>query len=800
MTGRAADETAGRGSPSAGDPRDALAAALRRSGDLFRDLALAHADWLFELNADLDFMWIAVGNGGSASLDRLIGRHWFDAVAEAEEDGLASHRAQLANRQGFRNHRLWLEVPGQGRRLVRVSARPVRDAAGVFAGYRGVGVDISDQAEAERRAEDAERRLVRALNSAAGAVAIWSPEDRLVMCNEGFVQLLIPGTRRAELTGRTFAEVACLSPLFQQQDRHEADAWLRMRRDSHAQADGEPVELTLPDGRHFLVRESRTEDGQTIGIYADITNRRLTEAALAESEERYRTLIEMIPDGIIVLGGGRIRFANAAAARLLGFVTPGEMTGWPIWDLVPPRSRAELEDMVSRTEGLGLSGTTFEARLRHQGGRLVVAEISTAPIHFAGHPSTLAVLHDISRQQETQRQLIQAAKLATLGEMAAGLAHELSQPLNIMRMSADAALLKMERGRADPAYLRETFQVLSEQAGRMGEIVQHMRVFSRPDIGPATLFDPRVTIRQSSAMVRKQFALQGIAVDLRMPLDGEIQVLGRPIQLEQVILNMLTNARDALQEKGAAEPAGSAFEPAITLHLAEVGQQVRIRIEDNGPGIPEYAMDRLFDPFFTTKQEGKGTGLGLSISYSVIAGMGGSLNARNLKQGAEFTILLPLARAAQGEPPPGAGALAAPRRQRTTRRPPRVLVVDDEPAAADRVAEFLTERGIMVSRAADGASALALAEENDPDLVLTDLRMPGLHGSHLIAELAERAPDLPVVILTGHLEDSDGVAAAGPTVRHVLFKPLSLSRLAEVVDEVLGPTREGGDGGGQGNG
>jgi len=241
---------------------------------------------------------------------------------------------------------------------------------------------------------------------------------------------------------------------------------------------------------------------------------------------------------------------------------------------------------------------------------------------------------DITEIKNSQAQVIQASKLATLGEMATSVAHELNQPLNIIRMAAGNVRRKLENGNIDPEYLDQKLERIQGQTQRAAAIIDHMRMFGRKADGDDEKLDPRKVITNSLDLIGEQLRLAEIEVITELP-DQCPFIKGNIIQMEQVVLNLLTNSRDAIEDHGG--------EKKITLRVVEENGGVQIITEDTGGGIPTHVLPRIFEPFFTTKEMGKGTGLGMSVSYGIIRDMGGAIKAENVDGGAKFTITLPAA-------------------------------------------------------------------------------------------------------------------------------------------------------------
>ena len=247
---------------------------------------------------------------------------------------------------------------------------------------------------------------------------------------------------------------------------------------------------------------------------------------------------------------------------------------------------------------------------------------------------TVLSAKDITDLRHSEQQLIHASKLATLGEMATGVAHELNQPLGVIRMASTTCVKRIDRDKAELDYLRGKLIRIGEQTERASQIINHMRIFGRKAEGVNHPFDLRDSLQEMSALARTQLHTLDIALKLAIP-ETEATVVGEKVIFEQVLLNLISNARDAIEASGAGEGEISICADFAT----EQGHVIEVR--DTGGGIPEEVLDKLFEPFFTTKGPGKGTGLGLSISFGTIRDMAGSISATNQNAGACFRIVLP---------------------------------------------------------------------------------------------------------------------------------------------------------------
>lgn len=368
-----------------------------------------------------------------------------------------------------------------------------------------------------------------------------------------------------------------------------------------------------------------------------------------QSEERYRTLVERAPEAIVVVSAQAVVFANNQAARVFGASTVDGLIGTPLDHLLDPGETlaALLNALPSASEPPRL----HEVHLRRLGRGAFWAEVAFAPVDYAGHPAWHVVVRDITGRKEVERQLAQASKLATLGEVAAGLAHELSQPMNVIRVAAEAAAL--EGHVTLPPSTREHLALIADQAGRMGEIIDHVRVFSRPEPGERAVFSAFMSARRALSFLEQQIRDDDIGLDAWF--DGSRgEVDGVAVHVEQIILNLLTNARDGLRRHRSTGAPPDGWRPHITvtgrtLDCAGEPAGIILTVGDNAGALDADALDHAFDPFSPTNGGGLGSGLALSICYALATAMGGTLSVRNegdgVDAGALFTLTLPPATA-----------------------------------------------------------------------------------------------------------------------------------------------------------
>ena len=397
---------------------------------------------------------------------------------------------------------------------------------------------------------------------------------------------------------------------------------------------------------HWLLDEAkllRNDLGlpvEAVGLWLDVTDATLAAERIKQSEERYRILVEDSPAMICRYRPDlTLTFGNRPLANYLE-CTPEQLPGIDLGTWMSDEQRAAFvqrltlltsDNPVSTAEiSLQLPGREHawwvwsDRGVFDERGQLIEVQ---------------AVGRDNTEVRRSQQQLTQSAKMATLGEMATGLAHEINQPLNVMRMAIVNVLKRLSNGDVQVDYLTDKLNRIDAQVQRAAKVVDHMRVFGRRSEIEQQLFNPASAIEGTLSLLAE--GMRGKGVDLRISDTGfQVQVRGYVDQLEQVLINLMVNARDALLSKREKD---SSFKPWISIYAERDDEKVRLWVEDNGGGIDPRLLERIFEPFFTTKPIGVGTGLGLSVSYGIIDNMGGLLSVRNSVEGARFCIELPIA-------------------------------------------------------------------------------------------------------------------------------------------------------------
>jgi len=460
---------------------------------------------------------------------------------------------------------------------------------------------------------------------------------------------------------------------------------------------------------------------------------------------------------------GVIRRANNAMRQLAGGDAPplvGQHLGTALF--AEPAGVAEI--VAAARAGRRTGGIVR----RSAKGRIL--RVSASPLANPGpEAAAVIVVEDVTEQKALEGQLLQSEKLASVGTMVSGVAHELNNPLTSI---AGLSEFLLEQGKTDDAS-REHLRVINDQAERASRIVRNLLSFARKSPAELVPLDLADVAQRTVQLMGYELRRNGITVNTALG-DSLPPVMGNRDQLQQVMLNLLTNASYAV----SACPEGDARH--IDVSVALVGDKVVLRVTDSGVGIKAEAMAQIFDPFFTTKPPGEGTGLGLFLSFGIADSHGGSLSAESSGRGATFTLALP---AARGAFPAAATPQAAARH--AAGRPRRILVVDDDPAVRRLVSVLFAHDGHTVDQAADGHDGLRQALAGHYDLVIGDRRAAVGAEPFLTALLRARPAWRPRIILAA-TERASGSAGAGATETDVklLRKPFNLRDLRTAASDV----------------
>ncbi len=482
-----------------------------------------------------------------------------------------------------------------------------------------------------------------------------------------------------------------------------------------------------------------------------------------------RGVIDALPDAVLVYADSRILFANRAVQGRLDW-EPGNLVGRSMTDLLPSdRVESGLATFVALERSVSPEASREETILRHD-GRRILCDVAGLAFEFEGRRAALAILRDVTDRRQMETQLRQADRLAAVGSLAAGVAHEINNPLTYVAANVAAVKAQIESGASETdarslgmaALLGEAAQ----GAERIRRIVADLRTFARPEDSAVRRVRLRAVLDLAIAMTSNEIRHRA-----RLLLDlGDLpRVVGSEARLAQVFVNLLLNAAQAI-------PAGAADRHRIRVSARTGGTgDAIVEVADTGGGIPVHIRDRVFDPFFTTKPFGEGTGLGLAATHGIVQTMGGRIELGDAPEGGALVrVTLPGAPSAPDTAPPWQGA-AEPRG--------RVLVVDDDAMVARTLKRMLRAHDVVV--ATSGEEALELCARGPFDVVLCDVMMPGLSGVDVLERL--RAVDATwserFVFVTGGAFSQETADALDGTGVPRVDKPVDPVRLAALIRE-----------------
>jgi PAS domain S-box-containing protein len=539
----------------------------------------------------------------------------------------------------------------------------------------------------------------------------------------------------------------------------------------HRRKDGSvfPVEIS---GRFFTWKEHSVH----VAAIRDITERKQAEEALQESEEKYRSLVERANEGICIIQDGIVEYLNPRLAEMWSG-TVKEFIGTPFIKHLHPDNLRKITGLYKRRVAGKDVTPIYEITLIRKDGSKLDVEVNAGVISYKGKPADLVVIRDITERkmaEEERKQLELKAqitsRLASVGEMAAGVAHEINNPLTAVTGYAQLLV-----GREDiPSDIRSDLEAINDGARRVAGIVRTLLAFSRQTKPERKLVDINELIESTLILRAYHLRVNNIEVVTRLATDV-LETVADPGQIQQVLLNLIVNAE---MEMKLAHGKGK-----LTITTEKSRNTIKICVKDNGPGIKSKVMDKIFDPFFTTREVGEGTGLGLSLCYGIVAEHKGKIYAESKPgKGATFIIELPVV--TEVAPPKPAKPVVKKSKKAVKAR---ILVVDDEQVVRDVVNRVLTGEGHKVEIADNAADALNKIESKRYKLILVDIKMPGIDGVELYKRIQKINKSLArrVVFITGDIMGADTEKFLAETKVAHIDKPFNAEQLSTEVQRAL---------------
>ena len=691
--------------------------------------------------------------------DHVLGLH---QRALAGEKVMFEARAKRKNGEGFDIETRGVPILRQGRPHVLY-----------------IGRDITARKSDEKALRASEEQYRAIFNAAADALVLRDADFRIVDVNPAYVAL--SGYAREEVIGRQ--HVVANPP--------ETEGRIRAL---HAKAlAGEPVLIETQrisrDGTHREVELRGVPifyrgAPHVLYIGRDISERKHAEESLRASEEQYRSIFNAATDALVLRDDqARVVDVNPAFLEMSGF-TREEVISGQRWFFAGPEQAVLAKEMHRRV--IAGESVDFEVQGYRKDGTVLQVEMRAVPILYRGRPHALGMARDITEKKraeaeraQLEAQLRQAQRMEAIGHLTGGIAHDFN---NLLAGIMGYIVLASERESTlrDPKLAGYLEQALGSSR-RARDLIQQMLTFSRGQRGAPRALSLRDAVGESMKLLRSSLPS---SLELTTSLTDVSPVMLDPVQLDQVLLNLSINARDAMNGAGRVAIAVRTQEMdgavCSSCRKGFAGKYVELSVADSGPGIPPAVLERMFEPFFTTKEVGRGAGMGLATVHGIVHENGGHVLVETaVGSGTRFRLLWPIA-AGAAEPvrePPRTKIVKSALRG-------RVLVVDDESAVGGFMRELLESWGLEAVH----VTSPALAKEAfvGYDLVITDQTMPGTTGFELAREMIARRPALPVILYTGHGDriTQRDVEAAG--IRALLHKPVEPDVLYGLLKAHLG--------------
>lgn len=648
---------------------------------------------------------------------------------------------------------------------IRVSGRQVA----VFGIYR----DITERKRAEIALRESDEKYRGLFNNAqVGMFRSRVSDGKLLECNERHAQMY--GYRNRDECIKKFVA-----------SEHYIDPGTRETMLQEIERNGEirnyEARFSRKDRSVIWVRFSARlypEKQYLEGVVIDITDEKRAIEEMGKSEEKYRVLVENATDAIVIVQDKRIRFHNPRTEVLIEY-SAGELESRPFLDFIHPEDRNRMQDVYRRWLLEEEPPSTISIRNMTKSGEVIWGEVNAVRIQWEGKPALLCFIRDITTEKHLGAQLQQAQKMEAIGTLAGGIAHDFNNLLQAVLGYSDLLLLNRDR----EGFGYRELQGIQKAALRASELTQQLLTFSRKvesKLRPVNLNNEVVQVLE----ILKRTIPKMVEIELRLERNL-LSVNADPGQIGQALMNLAVNAKDAMPDGGklTVETGNVALdEDFCKSHVgAKPGAHVFISVRDTGRGMDRETISHIFEPFYTTKGTGTGTGLGLAMVYGIVKNHAGYISCESARRkGTEFRIYLPVieqeALSEEGveEVLPEGGTET-------------ILLIDDEKLIRDLGEKALTTFGYTVLTAPDGESAVKLygREYERVDLIILDLIMPKMSGTHCFEEIKRINPGAMVIIASGYSDDGAMRKSLKKGATRFIDKPFNVKQLLRLIREVL---------------
>lgn len=655
-----------------------------------------------------------------------------------------------------------------------ISFYPLRDAQHIITGVSVFSRDVTERMQSRKMISDSEIRYRQMFENNTAIKWLVEPESgRIVDANPA----------AAAFYGYTVDQLKSLR-VWDINVLPEKEVRERIAQAMEAQQ-------TYVDFRHRLangeIKEVEVRTGPVVigerkllfSIIHDVTERRKVEQALIASENKYRSIFENITEGIYqATEEGNFITINPALVRMLGYKTHDEVMRLNLNRDIYVRAEDRLQfNENTRAQGIGRYAEVF---WRKKDGAIIQVRLHDRAVYDTGGRFLYyeVAVEDITESRRLEQNLIQAQKMESVGRIAGGVAHDMNNMLAVILPTAEM----LKNFSASPEMVKTYAENIAASARRAGEIVKQLLVYARQTPLRITRIHINDLIRETQAMVTHAFPKQ-VRFDIR--LDDSIPAMDvDQTQIQQVIMNLLVNARDAMGEPGGlinvrTHSVEFDGESAELLNLPGAGVYIECIIRDSGVGMDAGTLQNIFEAFYTTKPEGQGTGLGLAVAKSIILNHGGTIMVDSKKgEGAEFRFYLPASRSNESAPVPEIEKPLETGKE-------TVLVVDDEKVILNICSRILEELGYRVITAQSGMEAVRLYQQEKPDVVMLDIQMPEMDGKQTHAALCGINPMAKIFFATGYATP-DVVRDIRQNLKSTIIeKPFSIDTLSKVIRTLL---------------
>lgn len=638
--------------------------------------------------------------------------------------------------------------------------------------------DITERKHAEQALLQSEQRIHAILDNSPSLIFLKDLEGRYLMVNQGFERAL--GVSQEQIYGKTDEEVYPLeqAAVFRASDRRVLRTGMPMEcEETDVRGDGQHTSIV----QKFPLRDTEGKIFAIGAIVTDITGRKGMEQALRRSEARYRELVENTTYGVCQANcKGEFIDVNPALVGMLGYSSKEELMAVNLSTDIycRPEDRLRLLNISERTK----ERTAAEIEWRRKDGKTITVRISGRVLHDESGAiiGTEGVIEDLTEWRELERQFRQAQKMEAVGRLAGGIAHDFNNLLTIIRGNADIIGSVLDQGH------QKNVEQLCKAADRAASLTRQLLAFSRMQVLQPKVLNLGAVVRELGKMLPRLIAEN---IELTFRSDPALWMIkADPGQIEQVIVNLAVNARDAMAHGGKLIIETRNFladeEYASSHRPMSPGKYVLLSVSDSGHGIDADTQGRIFEPFFTTKEQGKGTGLGLATVYGIVKQSGGFIWLHSeVEKGTTFEIHLPAV-----DEPIEAGR-PFEKHVSDIRGTETILLAEDEDDLREIAAEYLRNQGYTVLEAKDGIEALALADKSETPIhmLVTDVVMPKLGGWKLAERLAVARPEMKIIYLSGYSEYSVTAPADSRDVwrRSFMQKPFAMHALGKKIREAL---------------